>query len=198
MVPERFPCDDVSSSPLGKPLEFTFSGKKAPNRFLKAAMTERLSTWDPKDLSVRGIPSPELINVYRRWGEGGYGTILTGNVMIHPKELEAAGNAIIPPDAPFSGERFKAFEKLATAAKSKGCLIFAQVSHAGRQVSDKIQPHPISASDIQLESGRMGMAYGKPRAATTKDIKSVIDGFAHAAEYLYKAGYDGIQLHAAQ
>jgi 2,4-dienoyl-CoA reductase-like NADH-dependent reductase (Old Yellow Enzyme family) len=41
------------------------------------------------------------------------------------------------------------------------------------------------------------MSYGKPRAGTPEDITNIIDGFAHAAEYLDKAGYDGIQLHAA-
>lgn len=43
----------------------------------------------------------------------------------------------------------------------------------------------------------MGMTFAKPRAATEEDIKNVIEGFAHAAEYLEKAGYDGIQLHGA-
>lgn len=43
----------------------------------------------------------------------------------------------------------------------------------------------------------MGMEFAKPRAATQEDINKVIDGFAHAAEYLEKAGYDGIQLHGA-
>lgn len=36
-----------------------------------------------------------------------------------------------------------------------------------------------------------------PREATKADIARVIDGFAHAAEYLEKAGFDGIQLHGA-
>lgn len=31
-----------------------------------------------------------------------------------------------------------------------------------------------------------------------KDFEEVIEGFAHAAEYCYKAGFDGIQLNAAQ
>jgi 2,4-dienoyl-CoA reductase-like NADH-dependent reductase (Old Yellow Enzyme family) len=43
----------------------------------------------------------------------------------------------------------------------------------------------------------MGMTFAKPRAATDEDIKNIIEGFAHSAEYLEKAGYDGIQLHGA-
>lgn len=39
--------------------------------------------------------------------------------------------------------------------------------------------------------------FGKPRAATKEDIQHIIDSFAHAAEYLERAGFDGINLHAA-
>jgi 2,4-dienoyl-CoA reductase-like NADH-dependent reductase (Old Yellow Enzyme family) len=41
------------------------------------------------------------------------------------------------------------------------------------------------------------MTFAKPRAASEADIKAIVDGFAHAAEFLDKAGYDGIQLHGA-
>jgi len=43
----------------------------------------------------------------------------------------------------------------------------------------------------------MGMQFAKPHAATTEEIAQITEGFAHAAEYLEKAGYDGIQLHGA-
>lgn len=41
------------------------------------------------------------------------------------------------------------------------------------------------------------MTFEKPHPASTEDISCIIDGFAHSAEYLYKAGYDGIELHGA-
>lgn len=161
-------------------------------------MSEWLSSWDPKDLQKRGIPSKELINVYRRWGEGGLGLLLTGNVQIYYDQLEGPGNPIIPKDAPLSDERFERFKDLGKQAKAHGSLIVAQLSHPGRQVPDFIQPHPVSASDVQLEGTAMGMTFAKPRAMEKNDIKDVVDGFAYAAEYLHKAGYDGIQLHGAQ
>lgn len=65
-MPGRIPSDEADASKLGQPLHFEFSGKTAPNRFLKASMTERLSSWDPKDLPKRGVPSKNLINVYKR------------------------------------------------------------------------------------------------------------------------------------
>jgi len=50
---------------------------------------------------------------------------------------------------------------------------------------------------VKLEGEHMGMRFGQPRAATQNDIDSITDAFAHAAEYLDKAGFDGIQLHGA-
>jgi 2,4-dienoyl-CoA reductase-like NADH-dependent reductase (Old Yellow Enzyme family) len=193
---KRYESEKVSPRPLGEPLHFEFTGKTAQNRFLKAAMTERLSSWDPKDIAARGIPSDGLINVYKRWGEGEFGNILTGNIMIHPEHLEAPGNPIVPPDAPFEGKRFEAFKKLGAEAKAHGSLIYGQLSHPGRQVPENVQPNPVSASDIQLDS-RMGMTFGKPRPLSKEEIKTIVDQFAYAAEYLYKAGYDGVQLHGA-
>lgn len=122
--------------------------------------------------------------------------ILTGNILTDYEHLEALGNPIIPRDAPFHGERFERFAELATVSKKHSALIVGQVNHPGRQVDEWIQPHPISASDVQLQKS-MGMSFGKPRTATKQDIANFIDGWAHAAEYLYRAGYDGIQLHAA-
>lgn len=160
-------------------------------------MTERISSWDPRNFDARGIPSDNLINVYKRWGEGQLGTILTGNIMIELDQLEAAGNAIIPRNEEPKGERFEAFKKLAAESKAHGSLIIGQVSHPGRQVGNTIQKDPVSASDVQLEGNVMGMEFAKPHPASAEEIERIIEGFTHAAEYLHKAGYDGIELHGA-
>lgn len=41
---QRYESELVEVSPLGQPLSFDFSCKSAQNRFMKAAMTERLSS----------------------------------------------------------------------------------------------------------------------------------------------------------
>lgn len=198
MSPKRVAGPQVDPAPLREPLAFEFSGQTAPNRIMKGAMTERLSTWDPKVLEVRGVPTKELIRVYERWGSGGFGVLLTGNIMIEYDQLESPGCAIIPRGSPFSGERFEAFRAMATAASQHGSLVIGQVSHPGRQVYGSVQQHPISPSDVQLNMTWNGMWFEKPRAMEKKDFDAVIGGFAHAAEYLHKAGYHGIQLHGAQ
>jgi len=205
-IAPRWPSTSSQTAPLAQPLTFPFSGRTAPNRFLKAATSERLCSFDGvSSLSERGIPSPELVRAYERFGRGGWGQILTGNIMISLTDLEAPGNAIIPPGAPFSGPRFEAFKALAKAGQvgwdngngeSGRSLMVGQISHSGRQVQEALQPHPISASAVQLVKPGMGK-FGMPRAATKEEIKEVVENFAHAAEYLEKAGFDGVELHGA-
>ena len=57
----RVYSDAVDTKRLGEPVTFPFSGRTAPNRFLKAPMTERLCTWnkDGEDI-VRSVFSLEL------------------------------------------------------------------------------------------------------------------------------------------
>lgn len=55
---------DVSR--LAECLTFERAFKTATNRLLKSAMAEGLSTWDNTDLEARGIPTKEVIELYRR------------------------------------------------------------------------------------------------------------------------------------
>ncbi|KAI3578714.1 hypothetical protein IWW34DRAFT_805374 [Fusarium oxysporum f. sp. albedinis] len=192
---EASPVSDASA--LGRPMKLPFSMRTAKNRFMKAAMTERLSSWDPVDLRKRGIPTSEIINAYKWFGRGGVGIILTGNLMVDAVNIEGAGNLIIPPDAPFQGPRFEAYQRLAKAGNHDGSLMLGQLSHGGRQVQDKFQPDPVSASDIHLDKEVWGMKFAKPHAASHDEIKTIVKAFAHSAEYLHRAGFDGVQLHAA-
>ncbi|KAK4172140.1 putative NADH oxidase [Triangularia setosa] len=188
---------EIDPSPLGVPLDFEFSGRTAPNRFLKAAATEKVAIYDPDDKLSSGIPHDELFHLYRTWASGGFGTIVTGNILIDPDHLEAPGNMIIPIDAPLDGPRFEGFRHLGSVGKQHGSLFIGQINHPGRQCLFAMQPNPISASDVQLIVDMFGTSFGKPRAATVEEIQSIVASFVHAAVYLDKAGWDGVQLHAA-
>ncbi|EFX05325.1 NADH oxidase [Grosmannia clavigera kw1407] len=190
--------DNISVEPLGQPLTFHFSQRTAKNRFLKAAMAEGLATWSPTELEERGIPTPELVELYRRWGEDaqGWGVILTGNVAIDFEHMSGAGMTVITPESPFSGRRFEAFQAMAAAGKANGSLMVAQVVHPGRQAPETLTKEPFSASAVPL-APKMGHTFAMPHAASLAEIQRVITGYGHAAEYLERAGFDGIELHGA-
>lgn len=194
----RYHCPTVDTTALAKPLHFTFCERTAPNRLLKAATTERLASWDPNELSVSGIPGEDLFNVYKAWGEGNYGVVCTGNIIVADDHLEAPGNMIIPPNpsTTLGDERFEAFRKLAEVSKINGSLFVAQLNHPGRQTRIELQANPISASAVRLDDS-LGMKFGQPREASSADIQKVIAQFRDASVYLHKAGFDGVQLHVA-
>jgi 2,4-dienoyl-CoA reductase-like NADH-dependent reductase (Old Yellow Enzyme family) len=117
--------------------------------------------------------------------------------MLAYDQLEAPGNLIIPTDAPFEGPRFEAFVKLASVARAHGSLITGQVTHPGRQVERRIQPDPVSASDVQLQGKVFGLEFAKPHPASQAEINEIVRSFSFAAQYLHRAGFDGIELQGA-
>ncbi|GAA94511.1 hypothetical protein E5Q_01163 [Mixia osmundae IAM 14324] len=179
---------DISSQ-----LSLPHSKKIATNRLLKAAMTEHLCAYNEIDMSQSGRPTPELIELYRVWGKGVPGIIVTGNIMIDREHLEHRTNAIIDDR---SDNFVPDYAKVAEAAKANGSLIIGQLSHVGRQCSSDIQKHPVAASAVQLPANAMH-SYEMPTALEQAGIDKIIGQFAHAAHVLYKAGFDGVQLHAA-
>ncbi|CAM1501195.1 Fc.00g103570.m01.CDS01 [Cosmosporella sp. VM-42] len=196
--PARYENGIVSPEPLAKELRLQPSGRVVKNRFLKSPMAEGLASWSPTVPSERGAPTDEHVTLYTSWGKGknNWGIIVTGNVDIEYDAMDGIADMLIPPELAPKGERFEKFKEIAKVAKVDGSLLVAQVSHPGRQVQYRINPNAISASAVQLEP-KFGMSFGKPRAATKEDIARIIEGFAHAAEYLEKAGFDGVELHAA-
>lgn len=72
-------------------------------------------------------------------------------------------------------ERVEAFSRVAAAGKADGSLIMPQLSHAGRQVAEFVNPHPVSASDVQLTGNPFGMSFGKPTPLTKEGIKDVVN-----------------------
>lgn len=67
MSPNRWPATPVDVSPLNQPLVLYPSGRVVKNRLVKSAMTEGLATWTVKDIAGRGIPTKEIIELYRRY-----------------------------------------------------------------------------------------------------------------------------------
>ncbi len=152
------------------------------NRLVKSAMTERIS--NRKFEPTRGHEK-----LYKNWSTTGAGLLITGNVIIDRKHLESAGNVC------FDDENMLSKLHLwAKAAKSNGNQVWVQISHSGRQANKFSVGRPLAPSEVQLK--KMGL-FGKPKAMTEDDIQEVIEGFVKAAKLAKKAGFTGVQIHAA-
>ncbi len=161
-------------------------GQEITNRIAKAAMTEGLA-----DGTNRG--NDRFTRLYKRWGEGGAGLLITGNFVVDRWHLERGGNLAI--DGAQSNEALAALADIAEAAKAHGSRIWVQLNHAGRQTQKMINKHPKAPSDIGLKMGNG--RFGKPVPMTADDVARAVDGFVQAAKICEQTGFDGVQVHAA-
>lgn len=169
------------ASPISLPC-----GQTLPNRIVKAAMSEGIS-------DARGHATPRLEALYRRWGAGGAGLLLSGNIQVDRDHLERPLNIVLEDE---SG--LEALRPVVAAGKAGGARFWAQISHTGRQVSSHINPAPLSASAVELDVMRdAGFSFSPPVAMTEAQIANAIARFARTAALARKAGFDGVQLHGA-
>lgn len=127
--------------------------------------------------------------LYQTWAQGGAALLLTGNIMVDRRYLERSGNVVVEDDSGL--ETLRAW---ADAVHRGGSQLWAQISHPGRQCPRLVNLHPLAPSEVQLE---LAGNFGRPRAATDADIADIIRRFAHTAGVLQRAGFDGVEVHAA-
>lgn len=175
------------SDPLTLPCGVTL-----PNRLVKAAMTEGLASPD-------GVATPQLRRLYEIWSHGGAGMLLSGNIQIDRDHLERPGNVILQGGKPENDEAFQALEEWTKAATgnhpNENHHFWAQISHAGRQVNNDINPAPKAPSAVQL--GLPGGKFNMPVALTVEEIHELVESFGTAAKTCQGAGFTGVEIHAA-
>ncbi|MDH5494015.1 MAG: NADH:flavin oxidoreductase/NADH oxidase family protein [Myxococcales bacterium] len=158
-------------------------GGALPNRIAKSAMSERLGT-------AEGAPSAELVRLYERWGQGGSGLLITGNVMVDPSALGETGNVSVQDEA-----HLAALSAWASAAQVKGARVWMQINHPGRQSPRTLSKVPVAPSAIRLEGA--GPAFARPRALLDEEVHAIVRRFAMTARIAERAGFDGVQIHGA-
>jgi len=137
------------------------------------------------------VPTPEYTNLYKRWGEGGIGIIVSGNLMVRYDAVEAFGNPIIVDD---HDGRIAKYAEVARVTKAHGSLFVAQLSHPGRQGNKVLNPNPVSASDVQLKIHWAGNEFAKPRPMNKEEIREMVKSWGETAYLCHKAGFDGVQV----
>lgn len=176
--------DNSTSSPLFSTLTLP-NGQTVPNRIAKAAMEENMA-------DARHLPGDALLALYRRWGAGGAGMLLTGNVMVAADAVTGPGGVILDARQPL-----EPFKRWAQAGKAKGARMWMQINHPGRQVFVATNPEAIAPSAIPVELEGASKMFTQPRAMIEADIQRVIGQFADTAELAERAGFDGVEIHAA-
>ncbi|BEM57949.1 FMN oxidoreductase [Serratia marcescens] len=161
------------------------NGSRLPNRLAKAALEENLA-------DEGQLPGPALWRLYRHWGIGGAGLIITGNVMIDGRAMTGPGGVVLEQDTPL-----EAFKTWAAASRQEGAQVWMQLSHPGRQVMANMGGNAWAPSAIPMAMGKYSKAFAQPEAMSEAQIAEVIARFAASAHAAEKAGFTGVQIHAA-
>ncbi|WP_314036879.1 alkene reductase [Dietzia sp. CH92] len=165
------------------------------NRVVMAPMT--------RARSLDTIPNAVMAEYYRQRASAGL--IVTEGTAISP---EAQGYAFIP--GIWSPEQVMGWKKTTTAVHDEGGRIFCQLWHVGRLSHRSLQPggrQPVSsgaapARGCQIfaydDDGEVGFInVTDPRPLTTAEVERVARDYATGAANALDAGFDGVELHAA-
>lgn len=92
-------------------------------------------------------------------------------------------------------KQVKAWQTITDSVHAEGGRIFLQLWHVGRVSYPGIQPHdqpPVAPSAIKAAGD-----YVQPRALEIHEIDDIVQDYKDAAENALAAGFDGVEVHAA-
>ena len=160
------------------------NGTQVSNRLAKSAMSEALGTMDNR-------VTPELVKLYQRWGAGGSGLIITGNVMVDRRALGEPGNVALEDD-----RDLLQLKQWASAVTDHGGQIWMQLNHPGRQSPKGLNRENVAPSAVPFRK-EMQAFFPTPRELTGEEIEDIIARFGRAAAVAREAGFSGVQIHGA-
>ncbi len=161
-----------------------------PNRILMAALTRARA-------GRSHIPNALMAEYYAQ--RAGAGLIFTEATMVARDGCAFTGEGGL-----FDEDCVAGWKLVTDAVHAQGGRIAVQLWHPGRAAHSSLNAgaQPVSASDraisgdtIQTPTG--AHAYEVPRRLETNEIASYVALFAAAAERAQRAGFDGVQIHAA-
>jgi N-ethylmaleimide reductase len=167
----------------------TIGAIKAPNRIFMAPLTRGRST-------RAHVPTALMAEYYAQRASAGL--IITEATGISRQGLGW-------PHAPgiWSDEQAMAWKPIVSAVHAAGGRIFSQLWHMGRMVHPDFLggQRPVSASATTAPDSARTYEGKKPyvesRALGLEEMAPLIDDYRRAARHAVAAGFDGVQLHAA-
>ena len=174
--------------PLLEP--FRLGPLELPNRVVMAPMT--------RNRAGEGNAPTEMNATYYRQ-RASAGLIVTEATPVEPR---GHGYPAIP--GIYTDRQEQGWERVVKAVHDEGGRIFLQLWHAGRISHPSTQPNgtkPVAPSAVRPE-GSVQTVEGErefvtPRALSTAEVDALVEDFRAAALRAREAGFDGVELHAA-
>ena len=170
----------------------SFFGRSLANRAVVAPMS-RVSA------AEGGLATKRMQEYYGAFARGGFAVVITEGTYTDT----AASQGYDRQPGIATERQAQAWRPIANELRKAGTVAIMQLMHAGalsQRTGAKVRT--IAPSRVQPR-GRMMTEYGGsgpyrlPSEMTEGDIWSVSEGFAQAARHALLAGFDGIEIHAA-
>ncbi len=151
-----------------------------PNRFVRSATWEGLAAPD-------GGCTEELVRLMAELAAGGVGLIISSHAHVRPEGFAVRGQLGVDRD-----ERIPGLSRMAKAARDRGARIVLQLAHGGVLAGTQLTGQPAFAP-----SQEGGPEKTRRREMSQADIADTVSAYGEAALRAKKAGFDGVQVHAA-
>ena len=163
------------------------------NRIVMAPLT--------RNRAPDAIPTPLMATYYAQRASAGL-LITEATAICH----EGQGYADVP--GLYGTEQIDGWKRVTQAVHDAGGTIVTQLWHVGRVSHVELQPHfqkPVAPSAIRANTKtvliRDGVptfvATSEPRALEAEEIPGIVMAYRHAAQNAISAGFDGVEIHAA-
>ncbi len=164
-----------------------------PNRIVMAPLT--------RNRAPGAIPTPLMATYYAQRASAGL--LITEATAITP---QAQGYADVP--GLYSTEQLDGWRRVTQAVHAAGGRIVVQLWHVGRVSHTSLQPNneaPVAPSAITAKTKTVLIQDGvptfvdtsAPRALRAEEIPGLVLDYRHAAMQAIAAGFDGVEIHAA-
>lgn len=170
-----------------------------PARFGDIAIANRLVMAPlTRNRAVKQVPNALHVEYYRQ--RAGAGLIISEATQIRPD-----GQGYFDTPGIHSAEQIAGWKPVTDAVHAAGGKIVVQLWHVGRISVKRLQPGgqaPVSSTPRAAKT-RTYAAHGElvptdePRALRTDELPQLIADYAQAAKNAIAAGFDGVQVHAA-
>jgi len=169
---------------------FTLQQHQLKNRLAVAPMS-RVSA------RPRGVPSSDMQAYYHAFAEGNFSMIITEGIYTD----SAYSQAYPLQPGMVTSEQVNGWKQVVEKVKQEPVLFMAQLMHAGaisQSLSSTLAPSAVQPLGKKMpEYGGGEGAFPLPAAMTIDDIKTATAGFVQAALHAWHAGFDGVEIHAA-
>jgi len=163
---------------------------RLPNRVFMAPLTRNRAQPD-------GVPGPWAATYYQQRSSAGL-------IITEATQISAMGKGYINTPGIYRAEHVAAWRKIVDSAHDKGGHIFLQLWHVGRISHTSLLPDgesPVAPSAIQARAktytSKGLVDVSMPRALSLREIRATVQDYGTAAAYAKTAGFDGVEIHAA-